>query len=235
MTVKVAIPRKAFAVVQALFQDYDRDGDGLISLDEFCAAVARQHDDDAALLGRQPRILSHAEAIYESIMRREKIRPAGIGLVQFVSLYFAHLSRADVERAVRKYTYKAPLRPPRETTLEDIEGAKEEIKGIFASLDSDHDGLVRVASLEPMFQRTGLGETTIHEWLRNLGLQGSLEEPQQLERLKSKLDLGDLTELLAPVYIDSAKEKMSYATAREIQRKLDFNSDLKLSVLYDHN
>merc|ERR1712070_1083342 len=59
MTAKVAIPRKAFAVVQALFKDYDRDGDGLISLDEFCAAVARQHDDDAALLSRQPRILSH--------------------------------------------------------------------------------------------------------------------------------------------------------------------------------
>merc|ERR1712146_392343 len=79
----------------------------------------------------------HSRDIYDRIMSRERLRGGGISLAQFVHLYFPHLSRQEIERTCSHYTYVPPSLPPRKRTLEDVNGAREEIGEIFKRLDGD--------------------------------------------------------------------------------------------------
>lgn len=225
-----------FNLVWQIFKEHDSDGDGLITENEFAAAVSRVGVDDNRSFKARPTtgvsLGQHSFGIYERIMSKERQVHGGISLVQFVHLYFPHLSRAEVERTVKHYTYEPPPPPPVERTLSDVEGAKEEIEEIFKKLDGDKDGLVRVKSLEPMFLRTGLRSGDVQEWLKEIGLQGThaTEAEKKLERLKSKLDLRDMEKLLGPVYVGSSEDQP--ATTKQIQKQIDWNRDLALDVIY---
>lgn len=233
---KVKIPRKVFNLVWSIFREHDKDGDGFISEDEFAQAVGRAGQDDGRPYKVRPStgvsLGQHSRDIYDRIMSRERLVHGGISLIQFVHLYFPHLSRAEVERTCHHYTYVAPPPPPQQKTLEDVEGARDEIEAIFRKLDGDNDGLVRVKSLEPMFLRTGLRSSDVQEWLKEIGLQGShaTDAQKKMERLKSKLDLQDMEKLLGPVYIGSAEGRQQ--SLDQIQRSIDWNRDLALDVIY---
>merc|ERR1712054_676803 len=208
-TSKISIPRKIFQGVLELFREQDSDGDGLIKKEEFVKAVCRLQQVDDRLHKAQP------------TMGQSLSRHAG-------DMYFPYLSRKEIARAVHHYTYTPAPPPQKPPTLEDVEGATEEIEAMFNVLDTDNDGIVRVASLAPLCERTGIRHNEIQEWLADLGQE---ECAPHLQRLKSKLDLKDFSSLLAPIYIASlAAGNNKFESTKEIQQRIEWNQELNLQL-----
>lgn len=235
------IPRKHFQVVHAIFKEHDADGDGLITREEFVKAVQRLESRD--YVGRQivrgchsetrsvrptagECLEKHAIAMHDSATRKKQYNlNDGINLVQFVALYFPYLPEAEVARACHHYTYKPPKKTKREKTLDDVEGAREEIATIFQNMDTDHDGFVRVKSLEPMFHRIGLTNEDTHEWLQNL------PSAAKLDRRKSKLDALDLEHLLAPTYIAQVLSPEQPLSREQLERQMEWNREIYVDII----
>merc|ERR1711988_167471 len=228
---KVQIPRKLFKVVHEVFKEYDCDGDGLVTRDEFILAASRCSQERSLVGVKRPSasvaFTAHAAAMFEAATRRlPAAERDALDLASFVAMYFPHLPKSAVARACHRYTYKPPPVVPPPKTLDDCDGAKDEIAAIFDNLDGDHDGLVRVRSLEPLLQRIGISQRDVQGWLQEL------ESPHagtlQLHRLKSKLDVGDLEKLLAPVYVEAEHpvEERRDLTMEEMQRRLQWNQEL---------
>lgn len=228
------IPKKHFNVVHSIFIEHDTDGNGLIDREEFGAAVRRLEERDDStwrkLKGAAGDSGSLAAAMYESAARKNKKRD-GITLSQFVGLFFPYLPQAEVERACHHYTYKPPPPPKPEKTLDDVEGAREEIDAIFHSLDKENDGFVKVSALQPMMQRIGISEQEAQNWISNLPSNGPwYKRVPGLQRKKSKLDQKDIEDLLAPTYIEAAESPQA-KTKEQLQRELDWNSELYTEML----
>jgi len=222
---KIQIPRKLFNVIRAIFQEHDTDGDGVITREEFTTALRRFQTQENPRWIKQ--LENHAEAMHEAVTRKsiKCQQRGGITLVQFVALYFPHLPMSVVERACHHYTYTPPPPPPKEKTLDDIDGARAEITAIFDNYDTDHDGFVRVKSLQALFHNIGVSEQEASEWLSNLP-----SNQHSLCRLKSKLDVTDMEHLLAPTYIAQAltPRALSY---EQLQQRLDWNNELYLDLI----
>lgn len=228
---KISIPRKIFQGVLELFREHDSDGDGVIKKEEFVKAVCRLQQVDDRLYKTQPTmgqsLSRHACDMFERLMLKQKTEAEGITLPHFVHMYFPHLSRKEIMRTVHHYTYTPAAPPQKPPTLEDVEGATDEIEAMFNVLDSNNDGMVRVASLAPLCERTGIRHNEVQEWLADLGQQ---ESAPHLQRLKSKLDLKDFSSLLAPIYIASLATGNNEST-EEIQRRIEWNEELHLQQL----
>jgi len=234
---KVQIPRKLFDLVHSLFLEHDGERDGVISQEEFVKAVQSHNGDESqgATLQRKVRpsagetLRTHAADMYESVIRRsQQCQDAnGITLASFCALYFPHLPFCEVERACRHYTYRPPTPPPRETTLDDIEGGREEICDIFEALDSDHDGFVRMKSLEPMLQRIGVSREEVAEWLGSLPNRG-------VQRTLSKIDKLDLVDIMAPSYVARVEGPAKDLTMDEIQRQHEWNEEIYMQLISAH-
>lgn len=249
----VQIPRKLFSMVRKIFEEHDADGDGFISEREFIRAVSRadeaQGEREAeriseryfdkgmgATVGglaavnraRGPKSQTqHASAMFHAGLQRG----SQISLVDFVALYFPHLPRTAVVRAVNKYTKKPPPSAPPKKTLNATQ--KNEIVDMFTGLDSDSDGLVRVKSLERKVCSLGISQNDLNDWMMELPPQlhrakGNLLEGASLSRMRSKLNLQDMEKLLAPTLLLSPRN-MSYG---DLKNQLEFNADVALDVLY---
>lgn len=259
---KVQISRKQWGVIKAVWDDHDKKKLGWIGEPEFLKAVlclderkaeregerirSRYFDKDVGdtvgalaeldkLSGDQARG-RHAAAMFRAVVEaagktgEEQDR---IELVDFVALFFPHLQRAAVRRACEHYCEK-PAPPPKiktfEEKLEEAPGAKEEIREIFERLDGNKDGLVRMKSLEPMMVELGITQKDIQGWMldmphgKGLGAMG---------RMKSKLDVDDMQQLLGPSYIlPSPKVKSRVVEGEEIKQQIAFNQDILLEVMY---
>jgi len=244
----VQIPRKHYTVVKAIFDEHDEDGDGHITLEEFIEAVSRsdqrkaedererirkkffdEHLGDTVAMLAEDRYLKgsqaqkqHAAAMFLSVT--SKNGAAQISLLDFMCMYFPHLSRAAVKRACDKYK-KPPPPPAKKKTLGDVAGAREEVAQVFAGLDSDGDGLVRMRSLEPLMARLGISKQDLQDWLAELppALQRArnhtLVEGSSLTRMKSKINLQDMEKLLEPVFLPkSPKAQTKDQIAAQIER-----------------
>merc|ERR1712139_498558 len=186
------------------------------------------------LLGTEAR-RRHASGMFQSYIAKKDGPEDFISLLDFVSMYFPHLPRSAVKKACEKY---APLRPPvvkKAKTLKDVEGAKDEIKDMFAGLDSDKDGLVRMRSLEPKILDLGISKADIEEWMQELPpvlcrkQAGGLQDEVAISRMKSKLTLQDMECLLAPVHLVSPKKRGSL---KEIKEQIRFCTEVARDAIY---
>jgi len=257
LATKVQIPRKLYKVVKKIFDDHDQDKDGYITQEEFVAAVCRADEKTAEEHGERARQRYFDQTVGETMaakvekshMDGDKARrvhacsmfqactckrqEAQISLLDFVAMYFPHLSRSAVKHAIDKHTKKAPA-PPKKKTLDDVDGAKEEILAMFQGLDSDRDGLVRMRSLRPKLQELGISEADLDEWVAELPpalvrAQGELKEGSSLQRNKSKLNLEDMQCLLTPVFMPATP---SQENLHKIKQQIELNADLALDVIY---
>merc|ERR1712100_167492 len=112
---------------------------------------------------------THAHAMFESFTSKKAPSETMqyITLVDFMSMFFPHLPRGAVKKAVAHYE-KPPPPPPKKMQLQDLPEAKEEIKEMFDGLDSDKDGLVRVSSLKPLMADLGISEKDLADWMTEL-------------------------------------------------------------------
>jgi len=98
-------------------------------------------------------------------------------------------------------------------TLDDVDGAKEQVASIFRRLGPDHQGLVSISSLEPRLEKLGFSSKDVNDMLAELPpplfrAQGDVNAPEQAQlcRQKSKLSLQDVEKLLEPMFVqDSPK------------------------------
>jgi len=231
---KVQIPKKLFNLVHAIFIEHDEDGDGIICQEEFVRAVAAMNErDDGSRRKVRPShsevVGKHALDMYQSALRKS-IRGDGKGitLASFCAMYFSHLPFHEVERACMHYTYRPPTPTPRETTVGDIEGAQDEIKAIFDALDTDHDGLVRMKSLEPMLQRIGISTQEVSEWLEQLPSRPGVQ------RTLSKIDAMDLESIMAPSYIARVEGPAKNLTMEELKRQHEWNEEIYMQLISAH-
>lgn len=257
----VQIPRKHYAVIKAIFDDHDGDSDGFITQEEFIEAVSRADqtrandekervkkryfdsgigDTVAALAEHRYLHGAHAQRQHASAMfltmvaKKPEEEMHQISLEEFVHMYFPHLSRAAVKKACDKYQKKPP--PQKRKTLADVKGALEEVQAVFAGLDSDNDGLVRVRSLEPLMMKLGISERDVEDWLKELPpvllrATGELKEGASISRMKSTLNIQDMERLLEPVLLPASPKKLS---KKEIDRKIEYQKELALDVMYGH-
>jgi len=260
LAASVQIPRKHYRLIKAIFDDHDSDHDGWITQEEFVAAVSRAdkkkaederlriksrfHDegvgDSVGAMAEEHYLRGahsqrqHAAAMFQAVTSKKAPQDAHhISMLDFLCFYHPHLPRAAVKRAHEKYT-KKPAPPPKKRTLSDVEGAKEEVQRIFAGLDSNRDGLVRMRSLEPLMLRLGITEKDVEGWLEELPpvLQragGNLTEGGSICRKKSKLNLQDMEKLLEPVFLPPSPKKL---TREQINKQLEFNKELVLDAMY---
>merc|ERR1711881_689156 len=253
----VQIPRKQFAIVKKIFDEHDEDGDGLIDEKEFIAAVAKADlrvgervkarfvgdknmgetaGDIAAKRRVEKGMVKHAQAMFLSVVAKKK-GASQISLVDFVAMFYPHLSRAAVERACKQYQPK-PKPAPKEPTLDDVEGAREEISDMFKGLDHDRDGLIRMRSLTPLAIKIGLSHDDLQEWLTELppalyrahGSHNLEAKHLSMERRRSKLTHEDFERLLAPVYLETPEQ----LDTEGLRRQREFNADLAQDVLYSY-
>jgi len=229
----VQIARKLFKVIYAVFKEHDEDGDGVITQDEFIHAVMRVEQRE--LVGRYSEgmrqlrptagetLEKHAVAMLDTLTRSRRIDGEGISLETFVGLYFPYLPKHEVKRACDYYTYKPPKPVKKKKTIEDVEGAREEISAIFERMDSDHDGFVRVSSMRPMLKKIGIQDEDMDEWLQEL-------PGANLQRMKSKLDATDVENLLAPTYIAEVQSPKQLSKA-ELERQMEWNKEIYLDVI----
>merc|ERR1711998_374168 len=230
---KVQIARKLFNVIHAVFKEHDADGNGVIDQEEFVRAVMRMESRD--IVGRHgpegqrkrpstgETLEKHAVAMLDTLTRSRRIDGEGISLETFVGLYFPYLPTHEVKRACHHYTYKSPTPDKKEKTLDDVEGAREEIEAIFDHLDSDHDGLVRVQSLKPLLTNIGVEEDELNGWLREL-------PGAHLQRRKSRLGATDFENLLGPTYIEKVQSPKKLSKA-ELERQMEWNKEIYLEVV----
>jgi len=229
----VQIARKLFKVIYAVFKEHDEDGDGVITQEEFVRAVMRVEGRE--LVGRYSEgmrqlrptagetLEKHAVAMLDTLTRSRRIDGEGISLETFVGLYFPYLPVHEVKRACHYYTYKPPKPTKKEKTIDDVEGAREEISAIFERMDSDHDGFVRVSSMRPMLKKIGIQDEDMDEWLQEL-------PGASLQRMKSKLDATDVENLLAPTYIAQVQSPKQLSKA-ELERQMEWNKEIYLDVI----
>merc|ERR1712072_86948 len=160
------IPRKQFAIVKKIFDEHDEDGDGLIDEKEFIAAVAKADLREAERVGERVKARfvgdKNMGETAGDIAAKRRVEKGMVKHAQ--AMFFPHLSRAAVERACKQYQPK-PKPAPKEPTLDDVEGAREEISDMFKGLDHDHDGLIRMRSLTPLAIKIGLSHDDLQEWL----------------------------------------------------------------------
>lgn len=257
LATKVQIPRKQFNIIKAVWDDHDKQKLGYIGEHDFIQAVLRLDEKKAEREGERIRARyldkrvgdtvgalaelrcmesAKARSRHAAGMFRTVAEGAGkpehhnrIELLDFVALFFPHLPRSAVRRACEHYCEKPPPPPPPKTfdeKLDETPGARDEIKDIFERLDSDHDGLVRMKSLEPIMVELGITQNDIKGWLEDM-------TPGVMSRMKSKLDVDDMQQLLGPTYIPpSPKRKDNASEGEEIKDQIAFNQDILLDVLY---
>merc|ERR1711988_1801080 len=166
--VKVQIPKSLFNLVKSIFDEHDMDGDRQIDENEFIEAVGRADEKSAeqeaarikeryfdqqvggtiAAMAEKRRLLGsearrrHARGMFHSVTSKKSTHEQHITLLDWVSMFFPHLPRSAVKKACDKYAPEQPPTVVKKKTLNDINGAKEEIGDMFLGLDADRDGLV---------------------------------------------------------------------------------------------
>lgn len=256
---KVQIPKSLFNLVKSIFDEHDMDGDRQIDENEFIEAVGRADEKSAeqeaarikeryfdqqvggtiAAMAEKRRLLGsearrrHARGMFHSVTSKKSTHEQHITLLDWVSMFFPHLPRSAVKKACDKYAPEQPPTVVKKKTLNDINGAKEEIGDMFLGLDADRDGLVRIKSLEPRMLSLGISKTDIQDWLGDLPpvlcrkKAGTLHEPS-MSRVKSKLTLQDMECLLGPVYLTPNKS----SNLKDIQKQIEFSTDVACDAIY---
>lgn len=258
----VQIPRKQFKLIKKIFDEHDADNDGVLTLDEFVAAVAKADVRKAEQEGDRVKAKffdevvgdtigemaersylkgahaqrRHAAGMFQAIMRKKTASCSTqvLSLLDFLVLYFPHLPRSAVKRAYDKYT-KPPPPPPKRKTLGDVDGAKEEIAQMFRGLDRDQDGLVRMRSLKPLMSQLGISEQDTDDWLAEL--------PPPLHRAQAGLNA------LKDPQMSRKKSKLTIQdlecllepvfvqspkkmTKEDIAKQIELNHDIAMDVMY---
>lgn len=195
--------------MKSIYDQYDADGNGQISLAEFIEAHSA--------------IPSNVSAtdLFASIDRQNK---GSIGIAEWLHLYFPYLPMADIRRAVVHYTPKPPPTPPKTPpkTLHDCPGAAEEISAIFGHWDTKGKGCVNVSDLASPLLRCGITKETAEEWIQESRSSGS----------GSAFDAADLARVLESVYtaeLENAEERNAEEeSAAQLSRTLEVNTDAEL-------
>lgn len=253
------IARSLFNLVKSIFDEHDQDGDGNINEEEFISAVGRADvkaaereaervkekyfdegiGDTVALHAERRRMQGqharrkHAVCMFQSVMATKTPKEERcITLVDFMCMYFTHLSRDDVKRACRKYAPVEAAPVPKKRTLDDVQledgsTAKDEALQMFHALDTDKDGFVGVRSLKVRAQELGITEGEVSEWMKELPpvLQrrsAGLQNGSVLSRVRSKLDMEHWEALLGPVYVKTPKKN----SKKDIMRDIDASSQM---------
>merc|ERR1711939_21745 len=238
LSAKVQIPKKQFMMLKAVFDEHDADRDGYLTLEDFIGAVTRMDArksqsegerrgalcfdettrqivgrtaEKAYLEGKHAQRQHHAAGMFKAIVSKKSHSCEHISLLDFLSLSLPHLPKSAVKRAHDKYNKKPE---PKRKTLDDVDGAKEEVAHMFRCLGPDHQGLVSISSLEPRLEKLGFSSKDVNDMLAELPpplfrAQGDINAPEQAQlcRQKSKLSLQDVEKLFEPVFVlqDSPK------------------------------
>jgi len=194
-TKKVLIGRKQFLVVKSIYDQYDSDGDGEMTREEFVCAHSKLSSTSNV----------SGTDLFASIDKQNKGR---VGLAEWLHKFFPYLPMVDVRRAVAYYKPKPPPSPPPTPpkTLHDCPGAAEEISAIFGTWDTEGKGHVNVADIASPLYRCGITAETAHEWIKELrnGSEGAF-------------DAADLARVLEPVYtaeLENAAEEQVEETSK---------------------
>jgi len=265
---KVQVPRKQFMMLKAVFEEHDATKDGYLTLEDFVAAVTAADAKKAKSEGERRGALcfdettrevvgrkaeqsflegaharrQHATGMFKAIVSKKSRSSCEqtvehISLLDFLALYLPHLSKAALKKAHDKYV-KAPA-PKRKPTLEDVDGAKEEVEQIFRSLGPNHQGLVSMRTLEPRLEKLGFNSQDVSDLLAELPpplfrAQGDVNAPEQaqLQRQKSMLSLQDVEKLLEPVFCVHNSPKDGLISHSEMEKQIAASSEMAMGLIY---